>query len=285
MIKTYYTLTKPGIIYGNLLIATGGFLLASNGRIRASLLLAILVGTACIIASACVCNNYLDRIIDAKMSRTKKRALVQGLISTRSALLFATSLGLLGIVILAAFTNPVTLGIGLAAFLGYVVLYGLAKRRSVHGTLVGSLPGAASIVAGYSTVTGRLDLGALLLFLIMVTWQMPHFYAIALYRLKDYQTANLPVLPAIRGVAATKRQIVLYIVAFMATCSLLTSYGYAGYTFLAIMLLLGLRWLQLGTQGFRPDAQDTPWARQMFFFSLIMLLTLAAMLSLNAWIP
>ncbi|MDE2589744.1 MAG: heme o synthase, partial [Patescibacteria group bacterium] len=195
-IKTYYLLTKPGIIYGNTITTVAGFLLASQGKIYFGLFMATLFGVSFVIASACVINNYLDRKIDKKMARTQKRALVTHAISPSHALVFATILGILGFLDLVVFTNGITFMIGLIGYIDYIVLYGLSKRKSIYGTLVGSISGATPIAAGYTAVTNRFDIAALLLFLIMVFWQMPHFYAIAIYRLKDYVAAGIPVLPA-----------------------------------------------------------------------------------------
>jgi protoheme IX farnesyltransferase len=284
LIKTYYTLTKPGIIYGNALTAAAGFLLASKGHVDGWLLLATVAGTSLVIASACVFNNYIDRAIDAKMARTSKRALVEGTVKGRNAIIYATFLGLGGFLVLAVDTNLLVVGIGLVALFDYVVLYGLAKRRSVHGTLVGSIAGAAPVVAGYCAVTGRFDTGAIILFLILASWQMPHFYAIAMYRFNDYKTASLPVLPVKSGVQAAKIQILLYIVAFIAANALLSAFGYTGYTYLIIMTLLGLAWLWKGLQGFKTNA-DRLWARQMFFFSLVIILSLSIMLSASPLLP
>ncbi len=281
MFRTYYQLTKPGIIYGNLLTAAGGFLLAANGHIDWWLLLATLAGTSLIIASGCVFNNYLDRDIDKKMARTKQRALVAGLLQTRNALVYGTVLGLLGVLILSLWVSYLVVLIGIAAWFFYVVVYGIAKRRSVHGTLVGTIPGGASMVAGYVAVTNRLDLGALLLFVIMVCWQMPHFYAIAMYRFKDYRAAGLPVLPVEKGMLAAKKQILTYIVIFILACALLTIFDYTGYTYLAVMSATGLCWLYLGIKNFQV-LSDKVWGRKMFLFSLIIITSLSFMLPVGA---
>jgi protoheme IX farnesyltransferase len=281
MFKTYYSLTKPGIIYGNILTAAAGFLLASRWHIDFSLLFGLIVGTSLVIGSACVFNNVIDRGIDIKMARTKKRALVSGAVTPRSALVYATVLGLIGFTTLIALTNWLTVVVGIVAFVDYVVLYGLSKRRSVYGTIVGSISGAAPIVAGYTAVTDRFDRAALLLFLILVFWQMPHFYAIAMYRLKDYTAANIPVLPRVSGMKNTKIQIMAYIVAFAAACTLLTVFGYTGVIFLIVMLVISAAWLWQGYAGFT-TREDTAWARKMFFYSLIVMVTLSVMLSVGS---
>ena len=285
MFNNYYRLTKPGIIYGNLLTTTGGFLLASYGHIDFWLLLAILAGTSLVIASACVFNNYIDRGLDKKMTRTKDRALVNGLIPGRSALIYATVLGVAGVLVLGFYTNRLTLAIGLAAFFVYVVLYGVSKRQSVHGTLVGSIAGAAPPLAGYCAVTNRLDGAAIILFLILVTWQMAHFYAIAMYRLDDYAKAGLPVMPVKHGTQTTRLQILLYIGAFIVAVSSLSIFGFAGVTFAVVMAALGLAWLWRGLRGHAGGLDDKTWGRKMFLFSLIVILALSTMLSINAVLP
>lgn len=188
-------MTKPGIVYGNTLTATAGFLLGAKGAIDYWLLLATLAGIAFIIGSACVFNNYIDRDIDAKMVRTKKRALAHGLVPAGKAITYASLLGIIGFFILSLSTNFLTVALGTVAFFDYVVLYGISKRRTAYSTIVGSIAGAIPPAAGYTAVTNRLDGGAVLLFIILVFWQMPHFYAIAMYRYDDYKAAGLPVLP------------------------------------------------------------------------------------------
>ncbi len=282
-IKQFYHLTKPGIIKGNLLTAGAGFFLASRGDISPQLLLATISGLSLIIASGCVVNNYIDRDIDKKMKRTKQRALATGAIPVRTALLYAAVLGVLGSTILGLFTTWQALVAALVGFLFYVVVYAIGKRHTVHGTVIGSISGALPPVVGYTAVTGRVDSGALILFLILVCWQMPHFYAIAIFRLNDYKAAHIPVLPAVKGMRATKIQILLYIVAFMGAVSLLTVSELTSRVFMVIMLLLGTIWLAKGVKGFRSQ-DDIIWARGMFGFSLVVLTTFCLLLSLDAFL-
>jgi protoheme IX farnesyltransferase len=283
VVRHYYELTKPGIIYGNLITTAAGYFLASKGVMSWSLFLAIMAGTSLVIASACVFNNYIDRSIDIVMARTKRRALVEGTISGRQALVYGVILGLAGGLVLARFTNWLTVAIGALAFVDYVVLYGVAKRRSVHGTIVGSLAGSAPILAGYTAVTGHIDAAAVTLFVILTVWQMPHFYAIAIYRFDDYKAARLPVLPIKQGIMATKRQIVAYIVAFIVATQTLTLLGYTGFIYSLVMGLIGLNWLRLSLTGFG-TADDKIWARRVFFFSLVTLLVFSVMVSFGAFL-
>ncbi len=279
-LKAYYTLTKPGIIRGNVMTAIAGFLFASQGNINTLLLITTLVGVTLIIASGCVFNNYIDRDIDSKMERTKKRALVTGVIRPIPALVFASLLGMLGLTVLIVYTNQLTALIGILAFVSYVVVYGYAKRASVHGTLVGSIPGALSLVAGYTAVTAQLDVTALLLFLIMALWQMPHFYAIAIYRIKDYRAAGLPVLSIKSGIAATKKQILIYIVAFGFASALLYIYSYAGFVYLFVMLAMSIYWFWYALKGFKANDVNR-WAKGVFGISLLTLLIFSVLISIN----
>lgn len=265
---------------GNTITAAGGFALASRGNIDYRLFFATVLGLIFIIASACVFNNYADRGIDKKMKRTQNRALVKGLISGPNALFYATILGIVGVIILAIFTNYLALLTALLGFFVYVVLYTFWKRKSVHGTVVGSISGAVPPVVGYVAVSGRLDRGAVLFFLILVLWQMPHFFSIAIYRFKDYVAASIPVLPVKKGMQKTKINMLLYIIAFIFAASTLTIFNYTGYIYLAVVLLLSSIWLWQAIKGFSTN-DDDKWAKQMFRISLFVITGLCIMIPID----
>lgn len=271
-LKAYYQLTKPGIIRGNAITATAGYFLATGSTLSVRTLLVMLGGLSLIIAAGCVYNNFIDREIDKKMARTKDRALVSGTVSSRSALIYASALLLAGTLLLVLCTNKLTLAVALTGFIFYVFVYAVAKRKSVHGTAVGSISGAVPPVVGYCAVTNDLDEASLLLFLILVLWQMPHFYAIAMYRINDYRAAGIPVLPIVRGLTAAKRQMLAYVAAFAAVAPWLWVLGYAGYLYLTVVVVLSLLWLRI---ALRSDASDA-WAGKMFGFSLVVLTSLSA---------
>jgi protoheme IX farnesyltransferase len=279
-------LTKPGIIYGNAMTAAAGFLLAASTRhhFDAGRLAALLTGVSLVIACGCVVNNYIDRGLDAHMKRTKLRASVTGVISLKNAIIYAVVLGVLGFTVLVLFTNLITTLLGVTGLFFYLVMYSIWKRRSAWGTVVGSVSGATPLTAGYTAVTGQLDSGAIILFLIMVCWQMPHFYAIAMFRLKEYQMASIPVLPAKAGIYHTKLQILAYVAAFTASASLLTIFGYTGYIFLAGTSLLGVLWFWKGLTGFK-ISNDVAWARGMFGFSLSVLTVLCGLIAVGSLLP
>lgn len=283
MFNKYYSLTKPGIVYGNALTAVAGFLLASKGHVNFLLLLETIIGICLVIGSACVFNNIIDRDIDRLMNRTKRRVLVTNQIPTNQAILFGTFIGILGFLIIGFLVNSLVLYIGIVAFIDYVIIYGLAKRKSIHGTLIGTIAGAAPIVGGYCAVTGQLDNAAITLFIILCAWQMSHFYSIAIFRLKDYKRAKIPVLPAIKGIQNTKVQIVIYTSIFALSVILLRLLGYVNNFYLVIMLLLSIIWIIMGINGLK-ISDSIRWARRMFTYSLIVLLTFSVLISVNNWV-
>ncbi|MGL4486546.1 MAG: heme o synthase [Yersinia sp. (in: enterobacteria)] len=281
MIKQYLQVTKPGIIFGNLISVVGGFLLASKGVIDCPLFLATLIGVSLVVASGCVFNNYIDRDIDGIMERTKNRVLVKGLIDPKVSLIYASVLGIAGMLLLYVVANPLAMWLAVIGFVIYVVVYSLyMKRKSVYGTLIGSLSGAAPPVIGYCAVTGQLDMGALILLLIFSLWQMPHSYAIAIFRFKDYQAANIPVLPVIKGISVTKNHIILYILAFMVATLMLTLSGYAGYKYLVVAAAVSVWWLGMALRGYKAT-NDSVWARKLFVFSIIAITSLSVMMSVD----
>ena len=269
----YVLLTKPGIIMGNAVTTVGGFALASRGHFDLLLFLVTLIGISLIIGSACVFNNYIDRELDQKMVRTQNRALAKGVISTQNAMLFASVLLLLGGFVLAYFVNFLVLAIALLGFFMYIGVYSFLKYYSTHATLVGSIAGSIPPVIGYCAVTNCLDMGAAIFFIMMTFWQMPHFFAIAIYRLQDYEASGIPVLPLKRGIQKTKIQMVLYIIGFIAASSLLTVYHYTGTIYFIVATLLGLSWLGFSIKGFMCK-NHTVWARKMFIFSLVVIMAI-----------
>ncbi|MGL4858367.1 MAG: heme o synthase [Enterobacteriaceae bacterium] len=281
MIKKYISVTKPGIIAGNLISVIGGFLLAAKGQLHWPLFIATLTGVSLVIASGCVFNNHIDRDIDSLMQRTRNRVLVKGLISPTATLFYASLLGLAGFLVLMLAVNMLAALLALAGFVVYVGLYSLyMKRRSIYGTLIGSLSGAAPPVIGYCAASGHFDAGALILLLIFSLWQMPHSYAIAIYRYRDYLAASIPVLPVVRGISTAKHHITLYIIAFIIAVLMLTLVGYAGYRYLAVTVAVSLWWLGMALKGYH-TADDRLWAKRVFLFSIVAITTLSVMIAID----
>jgi protoheme IX farnesyltransferase len=249
------------------LTAIGGFFLAAQGSIHFGTLFALLVGMVGVIGAACVFNNYYDRDIDRRMVRTSKRATVQGTIRTPALMTYGLAMLLSGTAVLLAWTNLLTVSLGLLGFVSYVVWYTPAKHRTKYATLIGTVPGAIPPVAGYTAAVDHLDLACALLFVILVCWQMPHFYAIAIHRLDEYKAARVPVWPATNGVESTRQQMIFFMAAFVASCAALTVFGYSGYVFLVAMVLAGGYWAYVCITGW-PTSNTTTWAKKVFLLSL-----------------
>jgi protoheme IX farnesyltransferase len=284
-IKLYFSLTKPGVLFGNVISGVAGFLLASYGTVNIVLFLATTIGMTLIIASACVLNNYFDRDIDSVMERTKKRAIASGEIKGRNGVIFSIILGILGVLILFLWTNLLVVGIGIFGFVVYVWGYGMyGKRKSVHGTLIGSVSGAMPILAGYCAVTNTINLGAVLVFLILFFWQLPEFYSISVYRRDEYKAAKVPVISVVKGIPHAKREILAYTIAFVLSTLALTIFEVAGYTYFVVMAVLGIYWIWLSVKLLQAKDNNI-WGRKMFKFSLIILLVFCFMISVNSFLP
>jgi|TARA_R100001369_G_scaffold80430_1_gene110791 protoheme IX farnesyltransferase len=278
-------LTKPGIIGGNLIATLGGYFLAAQGQFEWLSFVSVMVGIALIIASGCACNNVIDRDIDALMARTRHRPLVRGSISITQALGVSALLGVSGVVCLALGTNGLTVALAVIGWGVYVGLYSLyMKRRSEYGTLVGSLSGAMPPVVGYCAVTGQFDSGAIMLLVIFCLWQMPHSYAIAIFRYADYQRASIPVLPVVRGVKMAKHHILGYIVAFIPASLALGLASQAGAGYLCVALTMGGYWLYLALRGYRLD-DDVRWAKKVFGVSILTITAMSLVMVLESMVP
>lgn len=277
-LREYYRLSKPGIVYGNAMTTIAAFLYATRWQFAPVLFLSTLLGIALVIASACVFNNYMDRHIDRQMERTRKRPLVIGTISARAALIYGIALGLLGLALLALRVNLLTAGIAFFGWVMYVLVYGWAKRTGWWGAMVGTVPGAVPIVVGYTAVMDRMDVPVLLLFLVMVAWQLPHFYGIAMFRKEEYAAAGIPALPEAKGARTAKAQSLFFMVAFLIFAPLLSVLGYAGLAYRVIVIVAGAVWLWRAVRGLRIKT-DAAWGREVFMSSLFVLLTFSVALA------
>ena len=278
----YVQVTKPGIIIGNLIATTGGFLLASRGNIDGVLMLATLLGISLVVASGCVINNCIDRDIDSCMQRTRTRGTVTGEMSVLAALAHGIVLGIAGFALLAWYVTVAALIFAVLGFVVYVGIYSLyMKRNSVHGTLVGSLSGAVPPVVGYCAVSGQFDSGATILLLMFCLWQMPHSYAIGIFRYDDYQAAGIPVLPVAQGITKAKHHIVIYIAVYALVTLLLPINGYTGLAFLAVAATTSLWWLYMALKGYQAQTDTVVWARKVFGYSILNITLLSIAMALD----
>lgn len=247
--RDYLTLTKPRVVALMAFTVIAGMVLATPGVVPWRVLLFGTLGISLVAGSAAAINHVVDRRIDALMARTRARPLPRGALGAAQVLWFSTLLGLAGMALLLAYTNRLCALLTLASLLGYAVVYSLfLKAATPQNIVIGGAAGAAPPLLGWVAVTGQIDGGALLLFLIILVWTPPHFWALAIHRRDDYARAAIPMLPVTHGVAYTARRVLQYSVALWALSLLPCAIGMSGWPYGAAAALLGARfvWMARG---------------------------------------
>jgi heme o synthase len=255
-----------------------GMLLSTQAAIRWQVLLFAPVGIALVAGAAAALNHLVDQRVDAIMARTRGRPLPRGALDGTRVLAFATLTGLIGLALLLAFTNPLCAWLTLASLVGYAIVYSmLLKHSTPHNIVIGGAAGAAPPLLGWVAVSGQVDPGALVLFLIIFIWTPPHFWALAIHRRDDYAKAAIPMLPVTHGIAFTCRRIVMYAVALVGVSVLPFAIGMSGALYLIGALLLGARFTVFAWKLRR----DTSLAMPTFRFSIVYLFGLFALLLID----
>jgi len=267
-------LTKPRITALVLVTEVAGMCLASgslSASVRADTRMRSLslVGTALIVASANVLNMWLERDVDALMTRTRNRPLPAGRLSPDLALAFGLTLAALSMPMLLLVNLPTCL-LGLAALVSYVLVYTPLKRHTYLALLVGAVPGAMPPLLGWSTVTGTVGLGGALLFLFLFLWQLPHFAAITIFRAEDYRRAGLRVVSVEHGERAARHMIALYTALLVATSFSFVQLRLAGLKYEVAATLGGIAFLALALRGTfaGPSLDSKRWAKGVFACSI-----------------
>ncbi len=237
----YVHLVRPRIAVLVLFTVGAGGILASRGAPDLAVIAHAVIGTALVASGGSCLNQWLERDCDTRMRRTENRPLPAGRLAPAEALALGVALGAGGLVyLLGSVRQPLTAGLAALALVSYVGVYTPLKRRTTLNTLVGAVPGALPPVIGWTAVTGRLDVGALALFLIVFVWQVPHFLAIAWMYRDDYARAGVRMLPVhdARG-EVTGREMVRYCLVLIPVSLLPTVLGMAGPLYAAAALVLG----------------------------------------------
>lgn len=280
-----YRLTKPGVLFGNVLTGAAGYFFAAAGHIEWWTFLSLIVGMTLVVAASCALNNILDRDIDIRMERTRSRPSVKKSLSQFEMYVFVAALYSLGFALLMTGTNRTVVTIGVIGSIIYVWLYGMfTKRRSPYGVVPGSVSGAMPIIGGYAAVHPSIDWIMVALFFIMYFWQFPEFLSIAIYRLKEYKAANLPVFSAVYGVKNTIYVIVVTTVFYVIATLSVTLLGATGWVYFGVMLAAGLWWIIVAVRGLKTK-QPNVWARTMFGRSMVHILIVVIMLSVGPLLP
>ena len=223
LIVDYLRLMKPGIIVLLLISTCCPMILASGGQVNPIAVFWALLGGTLVSGSASVMNCILDRDIDAIMERTKRRPLPAGRVSPFGAFVFSIFLGLVGLVVLAYYLNPLAAVVALYGHLFYVFIYSaILKRSTPQNIVIGGAAGAIPPIVGWVAVKGSIDPAAILLFLVVFLWTPPHFWALALNKNADYRRAGIPMLPVVRGEKATHDQMLVYALLLIPVTLLLT---------------------------------------------------------------
>lgn len=264
-----------------LVSSAAGFVIGSNGRPDALLLLVTLLGIGLVAGGSSALNQLLERDIDSLMERTKGRPLPTGRVTPGAAVAFAAMISLVGIVLLALIVNPLTALLAAIAFLSYVLLYTPLKRVSSLSTLVGAVPGALPIMGGWSAARGELGPGAWALFGILFFWQLPHFLALAWLFREDYRRGGLKMLGVTDPTGhQTRSQAVLYALALIPASLLPALLGLSGPLYAFVALSLGLGYLAAAVRFWL--RADSPTARGLFRTSLVYLPLLLILLSFDS---
>ncbi len=278
--RDYLELTKPRVVALITFTAMVGMLLATPGMVPWEVLVFGSLGIALMAGSAAAINHLVDRRVDAMMARTRHRPLPSGHLESWQVLGFAVIIGLIGLGLLLAFTNPLTAILTFASLIGYAVIYTLfLKRATPQNIVIGGAAGAAPPLLGWTAVTGQVDSGALLLFLIIYIWTPPHFWALAIQRRHDYANADIPMLPVTHGVAFTRLHILLYTILLFLITLLPFLTGMSGWIYLISAVLLGLRFLSYAVRLYATG--DDRLAMPTFGFSIVYLFGLFAALMLD----
>lgn len=270
VVADYVAMTKPKIISLLLVTTFGAMMIAGPGFPSPWLVFWTLLGGALASGGAGAVNHFIDRDIDTKMGRTKGRPVVTGRVRPRRALLFGIALEVLSFALLTVAVNLLSALLALGGYLFYVVVYTLwLKRTTPQNIVIGGAAGAFPPLVGWAAVTGNLSLGALVLFAIVFFWTPPHFWALALLIRGDYARAQIPMMPVVRGVEETRKQIVIYSVIMIATSFLLVATGASGPLYAALALGLGGYFLRDAIRLLREQTQRA--ARHLYLFSLLYL--------------
>ena len=252
-----------------------GMLLSTRGSVPWRILVFGSLGIGLVAGAAAAINHLVDRRIDAIMARTRGRPLPRGAVCGAQVAVFAAMLGLAGMWLLLVFTNRLCAALTFASLVGYAVVYSMfLKRATPQNIVIGGAAGAAPPLLGWVAVTGQLDPGALLLFLIILVWTPPHFWALAIHRRDDYARAAIPMLPVTHGIAFTSRRILLYAVGLYLITLVPFLIGMSGALYLVGALVLGGRFAWFAWQLRR----DVGLAMPTFRYSIIYLFGLFALL-------
>jgi len=277
--KDFLALSKP-LIVGLLLITTyGGLVIGGRAWPSFSLTLWTLLGGALAAGGSSALNQYIDRELDKNMQRTARRPLADGRLTDAEGLAFGLGLSLISYYILACFVNGLAALLSLAGIVYYVILYSLwLKKATVQNIVIGGGAGAIPPMVGYAAATGHLGWVAWILFAIIFMWTPPHFWALAIVRMKDYENAGVPMLPVVRGEMETRKQILIYTIELVAVTLLLPILNLAGTFYLVSSLVLGGALLYAAWAVWKHGGNKLAWRMYKWSSTYLVFIFLAIMI-------
>ena len=280
----YYELCKPKVVMLLVFTAVVGMFLAVPGMVPWQPLIFGSIGIALASASAAAINHVIDQKVDQVMARTRNRPLPQGNMPIRNALIFALSIGVIGLLILWFLVNQLTAWLTFASLIGYAVVYTMyLKRATPQNIVIGGAAGAAPPVLGWVAVTNSVDPNSLLLFLIIFIWTPPHFWALAIHRRDEYAKVDIPMLPVTHGIKFTQLHVLLYTILLLIVSILPFLTRMSGVFYLGGALALGLGFLYYAIMLMKVD--DGKIAMKTFGFSIFYLMGIFAFLLIDHYIP
>ncbi len=240
-LSDYLALTKPAIVALLLVTTLSGMILGASGFPPIGILVLTMLGGALTAGGAGALNQYIDRGIDRKMVRTRGRPVADNRIRPREAVITGIVLSVAGVIILAVGVNLLSAFLAVIGLLYYVVFYTMILKQSTPSNIViGGAAGAIPPLVGWAAVTGSLTMPALFLFALIFFWTPPHFWALALVKRTDYQRADIPMMPVIRGSEQTRWLILLYSVQVVALTLLMPLVGLGGLLYIGVAIILGI---------------------------------------------
>lgn len=277
--KALLIITKPGIVALSLVAGWTGLYIGSHGIPRYYDFLWTTLGLGLATAGAATLNNFIDRDIDSVMQRTSARSLPSGSVSPSFAYMYGTGLVIVSLLITKIYLGTLVTLLTGAAIFTYVIMYSLfLKRTTPMATHIGGIGGALPPLIGYAAAHGDLDTHALILFLIIVVWQQPHFWALALKYRNEYAKAGVPILPVAKGVKATKVRLFWYTLALIPVSVLPYTSGMSGIYYLATAIVLGVAYLAFTVRFLYSQKEKEMF---LFFFSIAYLGVLFIVLILD----
>lgn len=278
-VKDFFILSKP-IIVALLLVTTySGLVAGSKAMPSAALTFWTLLGGTLAAAGSSALNQYIDRELDKNMQRTAKRPLADGRLTAAEGLSYGLALSLISYYVMAGFVNLLAALLSLTGIFYYVIFYSVwLKKATVQNIVIGGGAGAIPPMVGWAAATGHLGLAAWILFAIVFMWTPPHFWALAIVRMKDYEKAGVPMMPVVQGEEKTRRHILVYTIELIVVTLLLPIFNLAGTIYLVSALVLGGFLLYAAWRVFTVGGNKVAWTMYRWSSMYLAFIFLALMI-------